>query len=259
MAEDTARVLLQPALLDRLTDDARTVTVFDVLTTADELARVGAKAATVVAALRALGLREAELGASESVSEPSVLLRFWAPGRTVGLAQVKAAQVHAPGAARGVELQRFCEVTAAIRPNVQRDGFDRRAISMRRLRDFVLRDLSALFNTINLEASVDLEPYPLVARSVLNFGIPNLAGQDRTSLALARLAERIRSAIDAFEPRLSRVRVVPEPDPSEANAAGLAFRIEAELWGDPLPQHVQVRTQIDLGSGDARIDDLGGG
>jgi type VI secretion system protein ImpF len=260
MAEDLARELLQPALLDRLTDDARSITVFEVRTTAAHLARLGLNDVMVTAALVAIGLQETAPVEEPSSADAGMRLQFSAPGRTVGLAQVKNAQVRAPRANRGVELSAFCEITAAIRPNIQRDGVDRRGISMRRLRECVLRDLSALFNAINLEASVELESYPLAAQSVLNFGLPNLAGQARSSLAPARLAERIRRAIETFEPRLSQVRVTPEVDgPTTDAIGGIAFRIEAELWGDPLPQHVEVRTRIDLGSGAARVDDLGGG
>jgi type VI secretion system protein ImpF len=259
MAEDTARDLLQPAMLDRLIDDARTITVFNVRTTAADLARVGADREMIAAALGALRLRDLESDVAPAAADPHVVLQFSAPGRSVGLADVKSAPIRIRGAARPVELQTFCQVTAGIRPNVQPDGFDRRGISMRRLRECVLRDLSSLLNAINLEATDDLEPYPLVARSVVNFGIPNLAGQARNSITPVRLAERIRGAIELFEPRLSRVRVIPEVDTPETDLiGGLAFRIEAELWGDPLPQHMEMRTRIDLGTGNARVDDLGG-
>jgi predicted component of type VI protein secretion system len=37
----------------------------------------------------------------------------------------------------------------------------------------------------------------------------------------------------------------------------LAFRIEAQLWGQPAPQHLVLRTSIDIDSGDVSIADSG--
>ena len=45
------------------------------------------------------------------------------------------------------------------------------------LRDAIRRDVSWLLNTASLEAAIDLTNYPQVATSVLNFGVPELAGK----------------------------------------------------------------------------------
>jgi predicted component of type VI protein secretion system len=37
----------------------------------------------------------------------------------------------------------------------------------------------------------------------------------------------------------------------------LAFRIEAQLWGQPLPQQLLLRTSIDVDSGAASVTDAG--
>jgi type VI secretion system protein ImpF len=136
---------------------------------------------------------------------------------------------------------------------------ERRAISMRKLREIVLRDLSWLLNTTSLDSAVSLERYPLVARSVINYGLPALVGHTHGTVENESLAERMQQAIEAFEPRLTAVRVTPEflKSPS-SNLERLSFHIEAELWGDPLPQHLQLRTQIEVATGNARLEDLGG-
>ena len=39
------------------------------------------------------------------------------------------------------------------------------------------------------------------------------------------------------------------------NEMTLSFKIDAELWGQPVAQHQVVRTSIDVDTGDVRISD----
>ena len=59
---------------------------------------------------------------------------------------------------------------------VSGESREKRVLSMNRLRDFVLRDLAWLFNADRPMRPDDMERYPFAARSVINFGIPPLAG-----------------------------------------------------------------------------------
>ena len=149
------------------------------------------------------------------------------------------------------------KISARGVPNVGGIGPQRRAISGRRLRECVLRDLSWLLNCTNLESRVDLDAYPNVAASTLNFGMPVLTGNLRGAVEVTAIAERIRTCIARFEPRLSAITITPQVE-APADGFMLEFRIDAELWGDPLPQHLRMRTQIDLGSGEVAVEDRGG-
>ena len=133
----------------------------------------------------------------------------------------------------------------------------RKALSARKLRECVLRDLTWLLNTTNLATRVDFERFPGVARSVVNFGMPALTGNLRAALERDQVASRIAECIATFEPRLTQVKVIPEVS-SAAQMFTVAFRIEAELWGDPVPQHLSLRTEIDVGTGECLLDDRGG-
>ena len=63
-------------------------------------------------------------------------------------------------------------------PAQSQEGRNRRVLSIQRLRESVLRDVGWLLNTTNM-ADKDLkERYPYVAGSVVNFGLPDLAGQN---------------------------------------------------------------------------------
>ncbi len=128
-------------------------------------------------------------------------------------------------------------------------------LSAQELRRSVLRDLQSLLNTTAAEEEPGdgeesaLSRHPAAQASVLNYGIPALAGRVRTLDDFAELAQRIERAIERHEPRLRHVRVRP----AESGAAGanaltspLDLVIEGELWGHPLPEHLLVRTPLAL-------------
>jgi type VI secretion system protein ImpF len=111
----------------------------------------------------------------------------------------------------------------------------------------VLRDLAWLLNTVNYQCAHSLDDYPFVARSVLNYGLPELTGRvvaDMTPRALEALVEQ---AILDFEPRILpnslRVRATISEDQMNRNAVG--FEIEGDLWAYPMPLHLLVKTEID--------------
>jgi type VI secretion system protein ImpF len=135
-----------------------------------------------------------------------------------------------------------------------------RVLSPARLRECVRRDLTWLFNTTHMQSLQDLDEVPLVARSVLNFGIPDLAGRTASSLDTVELEQMIRQAILNFEPRLDRnsVRVRPVLDERQMNHHALSFDVEAELWAQPLPLRLFLRTAVDLETGSVEVSDQGG-
>ena len=61
--------------------------------------------------------------------------------------------------------------------NKTKESREHRVLNKQRLRAAVLRDLAWLFNATNFASSADLAAHPEVARSVVNFGLPALAGQ----------------------------------------------------------------------------------
>jgi type VI secretion system protein ImpF len=110
-----------------------------------------------------------------------------------------------------------------------------------------------LFNSLNLDSSQDLEPFPHVATSVINFGLPSFAGRMTSSIDPQESAERLRRVIELFEPRLSAVKVKPQPPTEAQNDGTLEFTIEAQLWGYPTAQQLEVHTKIDTMTGDIAV------
>ncbi len=140
-------------------------------------------------------------------------------------------------------------------PGTNRESRDRRVLSVDKIRESVIRDLGWLLNTGNLGTTEDLAPYPEVARSVLNYGAPDLAGVPASATNPVELEKALREAIINFEPRIlaDSLKVTVETRRNELNHGALAFRIEGELWAQPMPLGLFLRTEVDLETGSYSI------
>lgn len=136
---------------------------------------------------------------------------------------------------------------------------EHRVMSKSRLRQAVLRDLAWLFNATRLEAGTDLGKAPYARTSVINFGLPALSGRAASSLDVGDLERAIRQAIVDFEPRilpgtLSVRALLHASQLDHHNVIGV--EIQGQLWAQPVPLELLVRTEIDLETGAVEIADL---
>jgi type VI secretion system protein ImpF len=136
---------------------------------------------------------------------------------------------------------------------------ERRVMSKSRLREAVLRDLAWLFNATRLEAETSLIAYPYARRSVVNYGLPALSGRPASSLDVVDLERAIRQAILDFEPRILpgtlQVKTLLQASLLDHhNIVGV--QIQGQLWAQPVPLELLVRTEIDLETGRVEIADL---
>jgi len=133
-----------------------------------------------------------------------------------------------------------------------------RVMSKRRMREAVLRDLAWLFNTTRLDADMDPVTLPYARKSVINFGLPALSGQTASSLDISDLERAIRQAIVDFEPRILpatlHVRALESGAFENHNVIGV--EISGQLWSQPLPLELLVRTEIDLETGQVEVADV---
>ncbi|MEO6598870.1 MAG: type VI secretion system baseplate subunit TssE [Polyangiaceae bacterium] len=145
-------------------------------------------------------------------------------------------------------------------PDNSQETRERRVLSNQRLRDCVRRDLNWLFNTTNLASVQSLEDYPEVERSVLNYGLPDLAGRPASSIDRDLLERQLRRAIWDYEPRLVRnsIQVKLEVETDQFNHNAMNFSIRADLWAQPLPLRLFLRTDLDLETGEATVTEDAG-
>ncbi|UCG49918.1 MAG: type VI secretion system baseplate subunit TssE [Phycisphaerales bacterium] len=140
-------------------------------------------------------------------------------------------------------------------PGVGKESRDRRVVSMGRYRAAVLRDLEMLLNAKARPAGDIIYDFDEVARSVLNYGIPDLCGTPILNIGALEAEEQVRNAILHFEPRVSPDQlVVRMAAPSNAEyVRTLSFEIEGELWAQPSPDHLLVKTEVDLETGHHKL------
>jgi type VI secretion system protein ImpF len=133
---------------------------------------------------------------------------------------------------------------------------ERRVLS---LREGVLRDLAWLLNTTNLLSVVDTEKLPHIANSVLNYGLPIMSGQSIAGLNLSAFERGIRQAIWDFEPRLIRASVsVKALQDQGSDNHRIMFSIEADMWAQPYPERLYLKTELDLERGAVLLTESSG-
>ena len=115
----------------------------------------------------------------------------------------------------------------------------------------MLRDLGWLMNTVHLQATQDLSWVPEAQSSVINYGLPDLAGSHLISHDVGELERELVKAILAFEPRIlaDSLVVKAQIDEQRMNRSALIFSIKAEVWSQPVPQSVQLKTELQLETG----------
>jgi type VI secretion system protein ImpF len=145
-------------------------------------------------------------------------------------------------------------------PDKTQESREQRVFSLSRLRDAAMRDLAWLLNTTNLAAGQDLSAYPEVAGSVVNYGIPDLSGMTVSGTDVAALERALRQAIADFEPRILRhtLSVRLEMNEGQMSHNAMTFLIEGELWAQPVPLRLYLKTEIDLDIGDVRVSGQAG-
>jgi type VI secretion system protein ImpF len=129
--------------------------------------------------------------------------------------------------------------------------------SLKEIRACVKRDLDWLLNADQYAPQEDLDGYPDVAFSVLNYGMPDLTGKTVSGFDQRNMERLLKQVIVNFEPRIIRntltVRVIADKTLYDHNA--LVFEIEGELLAEPQPLHLHLRTEFELEDGNVSVYD----
>jgi len=121
----------------------------------------------------------------------------------------------------------------------------RQIITESMLRREVSRDLDALLNTVALDATVDMENAPHVRKSILNYGLPDLAIRTIDENGVDAIPDEIRTAIVNYEPRIAADTLHIERDKGlDPVELKIRFVIRGELVCHPL--HVPVELVPDI-------------
>jgi type VI secretion system protein ImpF len=121
------------------------------------------------------------------------------------------------------------------------------------LRTTVLRELNWILNTTCLSSVEDLSPYPEVATSVLNYGVPDMAGKLLERRAVQTRAREIRDAIRRFEPRIDPQRLDVSAATTSAKPNAVTFVIRGDVTSAVKALPVEFKTDVEVDTGAATL------
>jgi type VI secretion system protein ImpF len=142
-------------------------------------------------------------------------------------------------------------------PEAVKESRDQRIVSLRRYRTAVLRDLDWLLNTGSHSSAEDLSEFGEVAKSVLNYGVPDLCGVTVSGLDPEEFERQLLEAIRVFEPRIlpGTLSIQVQTSGGQEDHKAVFFEIRGDLWAQPTPDPLYVRTEVDLDTGQCELKD----
>jgi type VI secretion system protein ImpF len=150
-------------------------------------------------------------------------------------------------------LDRLTDQAPQQRVEAGHDGL----MSKAQLRQAVLRDLGWLFNATQPHPQWT-GALPSIAGTVLNYGLPPLAGERVSRLDVHELEAAIAQAIRTFEPRILSdtlsVRALEANSVLDTHNV-IEFEIRGHLWAEPIPLEILLRTKLDLEAGQVEVRD----
>ena len=139
-------------------------------------------------------------------------------------------------------------------PEQHVEARNKRVITLKKLQEYVTRDLNWLLNTTALSISDDLSQFPEVENSVINYGANSFSGISASSIEPHLLERRLRQSILLYEPRiLTKTLEVIVQEQDDMNRNAIVFHISGELWAEPLPIALYIKTEIDLETGEVNL------
>jgi len=140
-------------------------------------------------------------------------------------------------------------------PNDQKESRDQRQMTIQRYRQAVLRDLAWLLNACSHPAEDGLDEFEEVPSSVLNYGIRDVTGLSATGFELRDMERALTQAIRDFEPRIlpETVSIRSSGNTSQMSLTAVSFEINGDLWAQPLPEALYIKTELDLETGQCKL------
>lgn len=139
-------------------------------------------------------------------------------------------------------------------PDRDREPLSKSVLRPEQLRDDVRRELAWLLGATRPTLDTALPADSPVRTSVLNYGLPALPGRVSSPSEQRALELAIRGAILTYEPRILPDTLTVEMLVDQPTRRGrrldddrvVGVVITGQIWGDPAPLDLIVRTQIDF-------------
>lgn len=140
-------------------------------------------------------------------------------------------------------------------PGNPQESRNQRVMSLQRYRQAVLRDLAWLLNTYANSEEAGFDVFEEIPSSVLNFGVQNVAGMTASSMNVDEMRYHVTEALRRFEPRIlsNSISINMAIDLAEMSSRSIQFEIRGDLWAQPIPEALFIRTQMDLETGKCNL------
>jgi type VI secretion system protein ImpF len=144
-------------------------------------------------------------------------------------------------------------------PGTREESRNQRIVTIQRYKAGVLRDLEWLFNSVGhysdeMVGEVAFGDFKEAYRSVINFGIRQVYG--RLAPDIEEIEKQLFDALVTFEPRINR-HTLKVSVQIERNL--LSIELTGELWVNPLPEKLFIKTVLDLESSACSTKEAGHG
>lgn len=140
-------------------------------------------------------------------------------------------------------------------PSQVKESTSQQSMSQKQFKEAVIRDLGWLLNSVALDVCEDLEKYPEVQRSVLNFGLPDMSGHTSSNVIIRTMENTIKAVIQQFEPRIvnNSLKVKIHSNPDEMSHNSLVIEIAGAVFGQPSPFQVVLKSELNLECGEFQV------
>jgi type VI secretion system protein ImpF len=175
--------------------------------------------------------------------------------RSAGGAVVATASTALPTVADKVVSADVAAVVAAPPRLPERRPSIKIAVSEQLMRSEVLKDLAMLVNSIALESTIALDSFPHVRRSILNYGLPDIASRTLEDETVNLIALEFSAALKHFEPRLVPGTIIVERDTTvDAGDLRVRFSVRGDLVCNPVDVPVEFIADVELDSWKIRLE-----
>jgi type VI secretion system protein ImpF len=141
-----------------------------------------------------------------------------------------------------------------LEPGTRNEPSTSRAESLRQFRAAVKRDLEWLLNSTRPHLDLP-EAYQELEKSLLTYGLPDVSSMSIDNAGdQQRLLRSLETAIELFEPRLARARVIGKERWKKGQQT-ITFHVEAILLIDPAPERISFDTVLEISKGAYSIKD----
>lgn len=130
------------------------------------------------------------------------------------------------------------------RSNARRVGVDEST-----LRDHVRAHLATLMNSIRLDAVEDLDEFPEVKASVLNYGFQDLSNLSRDQITGHEISASIKQSLVDHEPRLVPASINVQVKTSGDIQQRVSVFVTADLIADPADIPIEFQADVDTDGG----------